>query len=260
MIGSGLLDFVPVPVLWLLTALLSLLAAEIGYRAGLRWKRTHANDKAETGSAMSGAALALLAFYLAFMVSFTVTRFDGRREMVMDEANAIGTTWLRAGYLAEPTRSEVRRILVEYTDERLKLPDEELREAALTRSNELMSDLWAQTEAWVNAGHDTPTTALFVATVNDTIDMGSKRQVAIATWRAPWTMWVATYFVAFAAMGLLGFTGGLQESRNPLALIVLVLVFAMVINLIIDLDRPYSGLLTISQEALIELQQQIGPP
>ena len=209
---------------------------------------------------MAGAALALLAFYLAFMVSFTVQRFDGRREMVMDEANAIGTTYLRAGYLPDATGTEVRRILREYTAERLKLTEAELRAAALVRSNDLMGELWALTEAQVEAGPDTPSTALFVTTVNETIDIGAKRQVAILTWRAPWTMWVATYIMALAAMGLLGFSGGLHESRNPLALVALVLVFAMVINLIIDLDRPYQGLLTINQEALIELQDQIGPP
>jgi hypothetical protein len=73
-------------------------------------------------------------------------------------------------------------------------------------------------------------------------------------------MWVATYFVAFASLGLLGFSSGLHGARNPVAMIVLVLVFGMVINLIIDLDRPYSGFLTVNQDALIELQDQIGTP
>ena len=257
---GGFLDDVPILVTWLMTAVLALAAAEIGYRLGVRWRRTHATEKAETGSAMAAAALALLAFYLAFMVSFTVQRLDGRRDMIMDEANAIGTTYLRAGYLPEATGSEVRRVLREYTAERLKLPDETLRADALARSNELMNELWGLAEAQVEAGPDTPSTALFVATVNETIDIGAKRQVAIVTWRAPWTMWVATFLMAFSAMALLGFTGGLHESRNPIALVGLVLVFAMVINLIIDLDRPYEGVLTVSQEALLELQAQIGTP
>jgi hypothetical protein len=257
---GGFLDEVPIGLTWLLTGVLALLAAEIGYRLGIRWRRGHASEKAETGGAMAGAALALLAFYLAFMVSFTVQRLDGRREMIMDEANAIGTTYLRAGYLPDATGSEVRRILREYTAERLRLPQAELRTAALARSNELMGELWTLTEAQVEAGPDTPSTALFVTTVNETIDLGSKRQVAILTWRAPWTMWVATFIMAFGAMGLLGFAGGLQESRNPIALVVLILVFSLVINLIIDLDRPYEGLLTVSQEPLIELQDQIGDP
>jgi hypothetical protein len=260
MIDGGFLDGVPIWLTWLATGAVALLAAEIGYRLGVRWRRTHELEKAETGGAMAAAALALLAFYLAFMVSFTVQRLDGRRDMVMDEANAIGTTYLRAGYLPDATGSEVRRVLREYTAERLKLPDEALRAAALARSNELMSELWALTEAQVEAGPDTPSTALFISTVNETIDIGAKRQVAILTWRAPWTMWVATYVMALAAMGLLGFAGGLQESRNPLALVGLVLVFTLVINLILDLDRPYEGLLTVSQEALVELQVQIGEP
>ena len=217
MLDGGFLDEVPIGLTWLLTAGLALLAAEIGYRVGIRWRRGHASEKAETGGAMAGAALALLAFYLAFMVSFTVQRFDGRREMVMDEANAIGTTYLRAGYLPDATGTEVRRILREYTAERLKLTEAELRAAALVRSNDLMGELWALTEAQVEAGPDTPSTALFVTTVNETIDIGAKRQVAILTWRAPWTMWVATYIMALAAMGLLGFSAGCTRAgtRSP---------------------------------------------
>lgn len=257
---SGFLDDLPIVVTWVLTVAFALVAAELGYRLGRRWRTSHPNEKPDTGGAIAGAALALLAFYLAFMVSFTVQRIDGRREMIMDEANAIGTSYLRAGYLPEPTQGEVRRVLREYTAERLKLPDDALRPAALVRSAELEAELWLLTEAVVETGPDTPSTALFVSSVNDTIDLGSKRQVAILTWRVPWTMWIATLVMAFAAMALLGFSGGLQESRSTLALVILAVVFSMVINLVIDLDRPYEGLLTVSQEALTELQAQIGAP
>lgn len=260
MVGVGLLDWLPIGAVWLLTAGLSLLAAEVGYRLGVRWHRAHEREKPEVGGAMAGAVLALLAFYLAFMVSFTMQRYDGRREMIVDEANAIGTTYLRAGYLPEPTGSEVRTLLRAYTDERLKLPDDTLRAGALARSNELLAELWSRTEAQVAAGPDTPSTALFVTTVNETIDIGAKRQIAITTWRVPWTMWLTTFFIAIGAMSLLGFSGGLQETRNVPALLVLAMVFASVILLVVDLDRPYDGILQVSQEALLQLQAQIGRP
>lgn len=260
MIGAGVLDALPIWVSYAVVTALALVAAEIGYWLGRRWRRRHPDEHPELSGAMAGAALALLAFYLAFMVSFTMERFDGRRALVMDEANAIGTTYLRAGYLAEPAKSTVRQILREYTDQRLAIPDGARRDEALRRSQELMGDLWAQAEALAISDPNSETIALFIETVNDTIDLGSKRQVAVASWRVPWTMWVVTLFVAFASMALLGFSGGVRETRHTIALVMLVLVFAAVVNLVIDLDRPYEGLLQVSQEALVELQAQIGSP
>lgn len=260
MTGSVPLDVVPLPGVLLGTIGLCLLAAELGFLVAAAWKRRHEDDTPEVGGNIAGAALALLAFYLAFMVSFTIQRFDGRRENLMDEANAIGTTYLRAGYLAEPTASDVRQLLREYTAARLDLPEAAAREEALARSNELLTKLWSLTEDYVKAGTDTPATALFVASVNDTIDIGSKRQVAIATWRVPWTMWFTTFFIAAASMALLGFSAGLRGSRNFIALVVLLVVFSVVVTFIVDLDRPYEGVLTVSQEALLQLQAQIGLP
>jgi hypothetical protein len=259
-VQTGAIDNLPIPLVWLAVAGLALLGAEVGFQVGRWWRRRSEGDPPDVGGEIAGAALALFAFYLAFMVSFTVQRFDGRRALVMDEANAIGTTWLRAGYLAEPTGSEVRAILVDYTAARLTLPDDAQRAAALVRSNELLAALWAETEALVEADPDSESVGLFVETVNDTIDDGAKRQVAIETWRVPETMWFAALFMAFASMGLLGFAAGMRGARNAVALVVLVLVFSAVITLIVDLDRPYDGILTINQQALVELQQQIGSP
>lgn len=61
-------------------------------------------------------------------------------------------------------------------------------------------------------------------------------------------------------MGLLGFSAGLRGSRNFIALVVLLVVFSVVVTFIVDLDRPYEGVLTVSQEALLQLQAQIGQP
>ncbi len=207
---------------------------------------------------MVGATLTMLAFFLAFLVSMAVDRFDGRRVMIMDEANSIGTTWLRAGYLPDPYPERIRPILAEYTDQRLRLPNEGERGDALQRSNELMSALWAQTEQLVRENPNSESVSLFVETVNDTIDMESKRAVALATWRIPWTIWVAAYFVAFASMMLVGFHAGNAGTRNWPEVFLLAIVFAAVVNLILDLDRPYEGLLQVSQEALLELKAAIG--
>src|SRR5262245_15814690 len=118
--GQEPLDWLPLWA-WLgITVGLILLTVEAGFRAG-RWRRQHAEREGETPvSAIVAALLGLLAFLLAFTFGMAASRFDTRRELVLDEANAIGTTYLRAALLPEPHRKETRTLLRDYVDVRLE--------------------------------------------------------------------------------------------------------------------------------------------
>jgi hypothetical protein len=113
------LDVLPIWAVYLLVVLLGLLVVEAGFRLGRNWKQRKGQEKPENVGAMVGATLALLAFLLVFMIGIASNRFDNRRQLVIKEANAIGTTYLRAGYLEEPDRTEIRNLLREYVDIRL---------------------------------------------------------------------------------------------------------------------------------------------
>ncbi|MEI7742923.1 MAG: hypothetical protein WCK58_04115 [Chloroflexota bacterium] len=258
MTGVGELDFLPIWAVFGLTFALSIGATELGYRTGLHWQRLRPQEGDAAGGVMVGATLAMLAFFLAFLVGMAVDRFDGRRAMVMDEANSIGTTWLRAGYLPDEYPGAIRPILEQYTAQRLRLPDNIQRDDALAQSTRLASELWAQTEQLVRDYPNSESVSLFTSSVNDTIDMGSKRAVAMATWRIPGTIWLSIYVVALLTMMFVGIHGGITKSRNVIEVLLLALVFAAVMNLIIDLDRPYDGMLQVSQEALRQLQASFG--
>lgn len=254
MVGTSPLDALPIWATFVLTALLVIGATELGHRVGIRRRAGRAETDDRAGGVMVGAALAMLAFLLAFLVGMATDRYDGRRGMVMEEANAIGTTWLRAGYLPDDAGATIRPILEDYTAQRLRLPDDAQREDALAQSAALVDRLWAATETVARAHGDSPTVALFVQSVNETIDIGSKRSVAMATWRIAPTIWASVYAVAILTMLFVGFHTGLTGSRNRMAVVLLSLSFAAVMNLIIDLDRPYAGLLRVSSEALVQLQ------
>lgn len=251
------LEGTPVLLTLVLTIALSLLAIELGYRLGRRWMRSHRITN--VSDVLVGGTLALLAFFLAILVGMAVDRYDGRRAMVVEEANAIGTTWLRAEYLPEPQSTEVRRILVDYVGQRLLITNNAQRPASLVRAQELRDELWAQTVEVARALPESEPIGLFIATVNDTIDVGAKREVALKTWQLPWTLWASAYAVAFVSMLLVGAHNAVRGDRNLMETTLLAIVFSVVMFFIVDLDRPYEGLLQVSQEAMSALQTQISP-
>ena len=118
--NAGPLDLLPIWGVFLATVAVVLLAVEGGFRLGqYRRRRSEQEDRPPVGE-MVAATLALLGFMLAFTFGLAASRFDVRRGLVIDEANAIGTTYLRAGLLPEPHRSDVQSLLREYVDVRLE--------------------------------------------------------------------------------------------------------------------------------------------
>ena len=120
---TQLLDSLPVVAIFVLFVIVSLLCYEGGFRVGRWWQeRTPGEQEGPTGMIV-GSILALLAFLLAVTMSMASDRFDARRAIVLDEANAIGTTYLRAGYLPEPASSQIRELLREYVPLRIVVTD-----------------------------------------------------------------------------------------------------------------------------------------
>ena len=253
------LDALPIWAVYLLLVLLGFLAIEAGYRIGRYWvKRGQGPERPkENIDALMGSTLALLAFLLVFMIGIATNRYDRRRELVVREANAIGTTYLRAGYLDEPYRTDLRERLREYTGIRLAAAaDAGNLDPHRSRADALLVELWGQAEALARAYPDSEMAALFIESLNSVIDLHAERMVVVAM-RIALGSWLAVLFVAFLALGMVGLDIGLSDRYNPLAQLVIVLVFAAVLLLIVDLDRPREGLLQVGQQALIDLQQQI---
>src|SRR6478752_7173274 len=113
---KALLDTVPLWLLFAVVCVLAGVALEGGYRLG-RWRHARTEDEKETPvGAMVGSILALFAFLLAFTFGRAGSRFEARRQAILEEANAIGTTYLRTRLLAEPPRNESARLLRQYVD------------------------------------------------------------------------------------------------------------------------------------------------
>ncbi len=144
--NAGPLDSLPLWVLCLATIAVGFLSVEAGYRLG-RLRRLHSEPEKESSvGVMVAATLGLLAFTLAFTFGLAWGRFDARRQLVLDEANAIRTSYLRSAFLPEPQRSTIRVLLREYLDSRLEAAQPDKAQQAVVASQRLHARLWERTE------------------------------------------------------------------------------------------------------------------
>jgi len=258
MIASSFIDKLPLWALLLISAIIVLGAIEIGWRLGNKKRQSSEEEKRAPIGAAIGATMGLLAFLLAFTFGMSASRFDTRKQNVIQEANAIGTTYLRADFLSQPARDEAQRLIREYTALRSGGMASVIGAAGMQKAAKIQDRLWeiAVTE---KERADTVSTGLFITTLNEMIDMDGVRVTALRN-RIPDTIWLMLCVVTIFSMTAMGYEMGMAGARSWAVTIFLVVVFSTVIMLIADLDRPQSGLVQVSQQPLIDLLNKIGAP
>lgn len=257
------LDWIPLWLLVVLVATILIGALEAGYRLG-RWRHRRAPDEKEQPvGAMVGSILGLLALVLGFTFSLAAMRFDSRRQAVLNEANAIGTTYLRTRMLPDSDGGMSAELLREYVDLRIVPdgwdPNTDSMGETIARAEEIQMLLWRQAEF---AAEEAPNdiTALYVDSLNNVIDLHAERiHVAIRS-RIPFVIWGSLFVITLIGMSAVGYQAGLSQTRRSPATLALVVAFAVVLMLILDLDRSQEGLLNVSQQALIDVQQMMAAP
>lgn len=252
MVYSSPLDYLPMWLFFVATTIIVFVAVECGYRLG-RFRRTSSPETDAPVGSMVGATLGLLAFILAFTFGLAASRFDERRHVVLDEANAIGTTYLRARLLAEPHGAEIRRLLRQYVELRLQAVQQQRVEQLMPEIDKLHRQLWSEAEAAARMDRSN-ITGLFIQSLNETIDLHATRLMVGMRSRIPLIIWGTLYAVAFLAMATMGYQGGLSGTRRSIAALAVVTIFSIVIFLIMDLDRPLEGHLNTSQQPMVDLQ------
>ena len=257
---TQLLDPVPILGVFIVFAVVAMIAFEVGYRVGLWWQRRTPDEKEGPTGMLVGSLLALLGFLLAVTMGMASDRFDTRRQLVLQEANAIGTTYLRAGYLDEPYGDKIRFILRQYVPLRVNVTDRALFESKRIASAALLDQAWTLTEELARATPESDVLALFIESLNETIDLQSARTTAIVIARVPESVLLLLFAGEVLTMGMVGYSAGLTRRRGLTTALVLVFVLGAVLTLLVDLDRPRDGFLTVSQQPLLALQEQIGPP
>jgi hypothetical protein len=251
---TAFMDRFPLWSLLPLTVGIALLAIEAGRRLADYRRQRSAEEKETPVGGMVGGTLGLLAFILAFTFSLAASRFEARRQILLQEANAIGTCYLRAGMLSEPMRSDAQNLLREYVDARIEAVQPGKLAQGMAKSEELHKRLWAVATMAADKEKNV-ITSLFIQALNQVIDLHATRVMAGVRSRVPGIIWIVLYVLLILVMVMLGYQSGLAKSRRSIAVLALVIGFSCVLYLIADLDRPGQGLLQTGQEAMTDLRR-----
>ena len=236
---------------------------EIGYRIGLKQEiKTNEASKIHLNS-IQASIVGILALLLGFTFSLSLQRYDSRSEAVVEEANAIGTTYLRAQLLPSELKNNVQVSLRQYVDLRiqeseLSLSDYSARKILLDKTTDTQSILWDFAKQAAEIDPNLVKTGLFIQSLNDVIDNFSKRNAALNR-HVPELILVLLYGTFLLAGVILGFTSGVAGIRPSVVSYFMVILIVILVYIILDLDRPRRGFIEVSQLPLIELQTSLTP-
>jgi hypothetical protein len=225
-------------------------------------RRNHKIDESARGDfdVVLAATLTLLGLILGFSFSMAISRYDQRKNLEEEEANAIGTEFLRAGLLPAADAAKVRGLLKEYLDQRIEfyvVRDVESYRQINARTAKLQTELWNAVQAPALA-LPTPVSALAVTGMNDVINAQGYTQAA--WWnRIPVTAWILMVAIAIVGNMLLGY-GAKNVRMERKLMLILPLVVSITFLLIADIDSPRGGLIRVHPQNLESLAESLRAP
>ncbi|HST18842.1 MAG TPA: hypothetical protein VLK36_14335 [Gaiellaceae bacterium] len=247
----------------LVLIILAIIAATsaVGVAVG-RYLRKHSEALREPIGVLQGALLGLVGLILAFGLSLALGRYEDRRAAVVAEANAIGTTYLRAQLIAEPARTKSIVLLRRYTDLALRLSHEVPNSPGARRTaaaeDLIQRQLWALAGQSIAAAPVASAPRLYVDSLNSMIDQQTVRISALNN-RVPGAVLGLELIGAALALGLLGlYLSVLGRGIAPMVLAAALVTMLLLVTF--DLDRPTRGLIKIPDTALASTRASMVPP
>lgn len=234
---------------------------EVGYRVG--WRNSEDHPTAHEGiGAIEAAIFALLGLLLGFSFSGATTRLEARRQMIVGEANAIGTAYLRLDELPASDQPEMRKLFREYVSARLgayaNIPDMKAFHEGVAHAGQLQEKIWAGAVA---ASRNDPTqnsARLLLPALNEMIDFSTSRTIAIDT-HLPVLVFSLLVSVALGSGVVAGYAMAKRRKRSWLHMVLYAACIAITVYTVIDLDYPRSGLIRLSSadQALEQLRDSV---
>jgi hypothetical protein len=242
-----------------------LLFLEIGRRIAVRRMKEDTGTAGEGIGAVDGAVFALLGLLLAFTFSGASTRFDTRRQLIVEETNDIGTAYLRLDLLPADLQPALRESFRRYLDTRIevyrKLPDIAAAKESLAKANELQIQIWRQAVAASRAEGAPPAAPiLLLPALNAMIDITTTRTMATQM-HPPAIVFAMLFGLALAASLLAGYGMTGSKVRRWFHMLGFALVMAFAVFVILDIEYPRLGLIRVDafDQALVDLRESMNP-
>ncbi len=236
-------------------------AAAIGTVIGRRI-RARSDAGHESVGVVQATLLGLVGLLLAFGLTMAVGRYDTRRAIVVQESNDIGTTYLRAQMLAEPSRTSSLDLLTRYADIAVDLanqvPDSDQFNEDVTQIADAQRELWSVAGDAVRADPDGTAPRLYIETLNEMIDSHNDRVTSLRN-RVPSTVLVLQVVGSAVAVGVLSLYLALL-GRGLITSLVTTTVVILILFISFDLDRPHRGLITVPDAALVAAREAMNQP
>jgi ABC-type multidrug transport system fused ATPase/permease subunit len=250
--------FLEITGMFLIPLLVVLIPIFMGQRYGIyRSKKTEDMQHTPVGTVV-GSTFGLLAFMLAFTFQIVSNRYDTRKELLVAEVTNIRTAYLRAGLIPEPFRTETRNLLVEYVDLRIQVAGDPSKIGHLrTRSQQILDTFWSYSEKLGELDRSSENYSLFISSINDLVDNYNQRITMALEFRIPVVILWALFIITFFSMLALGYQFGISGKGSFRINLLLGVIFAVVMFLILALDRPETGLAQVNQKPMYTLQHQL---
>ena len=231
-----------------------LLSIELGYRWGRAGLRRDGEEVRKGLGPLESAVFALLGLILAFNLGGALNRFERRRDLIVDEANAMGTAWLRLDLLPPEAQPAVRDLFRRYVDSRIAtyaaLPDLEAAGAEVVRSSDLQAQIWKHSVEATRPAEASrlaevvPARVILMPALNEMFDLATTRNRAAYVHTPPM---LTAYLLSIALLtGALAGHAVSWGKRRPLSYcLVFALILSATVYVIIDIDYPRFGLIRV---------------
>lgn len=230
----------------------------VGYALGKNRRRKGVQFGELPIGSVVGAMLGLLAFILAFTFGIVTSRFDARKQLLLDDVNAITTATMRSDLLPEPHRTECRALMKRYLDLRVDAIHDPSRIPRLSAESEsLHVQLWEHAVALARQDMNSDIGALFVEAINDLVNTHHNRYTVAILYRIHGVIWIALLCLTVGSMIAVGFQFGLVGRLSSILMLTLAITFSSVIVMIARIDRTSKGAILVDQRPMIDLQKRL---
>ena len=237
------------------------LFAFLGYRFG-SWQSIKGETSTEGSGALTGAIFGLLGLMIALTFNGAFSRLEVRRQLIVQEANAIGTAYLRLDLLPENLQQSLRENFREYIASRVAfyevMTDIEATTHEVNKATELQNIIWDKAVAATQGTENQAARMLLIPSLNEMIDIVTTRSIAIQT-HSPFMIWVVLSLLVLACAGIVGYSAGHVDHPRYIYLIVFAIIIVFTMYIIFDVEYPRYGIIRLDQtnQLLVDLLRSI---